>query len=45
MRLVQVEGTWSLPVSGAGRLKALIDRVYERMDALPHRRREGGPER
>ncbi|GIH81543.1 DNA polymerase III subunit epsilon [Planobispora longispora] len=45
VRLVQVEGTWSLPVSGAGRLKALIDRVYERMDALPHRRREGGPER
>lgn len=41
VRLVQVEGTWSLPVSGAGRLKARIDRAYQ--TAEPRRAREGRP--
>ncbi|WP_326638118.1 DEDD exonuclease domain-containing protein [Streptosporangium sp. NBC_01755] len=41
VRLVQVEGTWSLPASGAGRLKARIDRAYQA--AEPRRAREGRP--
>ncbi|MFF0306036.1 DEDD exonuclease domain-containing protein [Streptosporangium sp. NPDC004379] len=43
VRLVQVEGTWSLPVHGAGRLRARIDHAYRGMDS--HRPREGRPER
>lgn len=42
VRLVQVEGTWSLPVSGAARLKARIDLAYA---AEPRRAREGRPAR
>ncbi|MEU4833992.1 DEDD exonuclease domain-containing protein [Streptosporangium sp. NPDC023615] len=41
VRLVEVEGTWSLPVSGAGRLKARIDRAYR--GGEPRRAREGRP--
>ncbi|MGC5013883.1 DEDD exonuclease domain-containing protein [Streptosporangium sp. DT93] len=41
VRLVEVEGTWSLPVSGAGRLKARIDRAYQ--GGEPRRPREGRP--
>ncbi|MEV4244712.1 DEDD exonuclease domain-containing protein [Streptosporangium canum] len=43
VRLVQVEGTWSLPAGGAGRLRARLDRAYPA--AEPHRRREGRPMR
>ncbi|GAA2890975.1 DEDD exonuclease domain-containing protein [Streptosporangium fragile] len=41
VRLVQVEGTWSLPVTGAGRLRERIDRAYQA--AEPRRPREGRP--
>lgn len=43
VRLVQVEGTWSLPVGGAGRLRARLDHAYR--PAEPHQRREGRPAR
>ncbi|MFF5204772.1 DEDD exonuclease domain-containing protein [Streptosporangium sp. NPDC000396] len=43
VRLVQVEGDWSLPVGGAGRLKARIDRAYQALE--PHRPHEGRPAR
>lgn len=43
VRLVQVEGTWSLPIGGAGRLKARIDRAYQARE--PHRLSEGRPPR
>ncbi|WP_093887286.1 DEDD exonuclease domain-containing protein [Streptosporangium canum] len=43
VRLVQVEGTWSLPAGGAGRLRARLDRAYPASE--PHRRREGRPMR
>ncbi|GIH96466.1 DNA polymerase III subunit epsilon [Planobispora siamensis] len=45
VRLVQVEGTWSLPVSGAGRLMGRIERAYRAGDSEPRRWREGRPER
>ncbi|GAA3445623.1 DEDD exonuclease domain-containing protein [Planomonospora venezuelensis] len=45
VRLVQVEGGWSLPAAGAGRLKERIDRAYQGLGTEPHRRREGRPER
>ena len=35
VRLVEVDGEWSLPARGAGRLQARIDRAYE---ASPPRR-------
>jgi DNA polymerase-3 subunit epsilon len=41
VRLVQVEGTWSLPALGAGRLQARIDRAYQAVE--PRRPREGRP--
>ncbi|WP_371779469.1 DEDD exonuclease domain-containing protein [Streptosporangium subroseum] len=41
VRLVQVEGTWSLPTLGAGRLQARIDRAYQAVE--PRRPREGRP--
>ncbi|GAA3118522.1 DEDD exonuclease domain-containing protein [Streptosporangium carneum] len=41
VRLVQVEGDWSLPIGGAGRLKARIDRAYQARE--PHRPRDGRP--
>lgn len=43
VRLVQVEGSWSLPVTGAGRLRDRIDRAYR--VAEPRRSREGRPPR
>ncbi|MET9069690.1 DEDD exonuclease domain-containing protein [Streptosporangium sandarakinum] len=43
VRLVQVEGTWSLPVHGAGRLRARIEHAYRGIES--HRPREGRPER
>ncbi|WP_433255244.1 DEDD exonuclease domain-containing protein [Streptosporangium sp. CA-135522] len=43
VRLVQVDGTWSLPIGGAGRLKARLDHAYR--SAEPHRSREGRPMR
>ena len=41
VRLVQVEGAWSLPVFGAGRLQARIDLAYRSVE--PRRPREGRP--
>ncbi|GLW10541.1 DNA polymerase III subunit epsilon [Microtetraspora sp. NBRC 13810] len=41
VRLVQVEGGWSLPAHGAGRLKARIDRAYQAIEARSPR--EGRP--
>ncbi|MER5424895.1 DEDD exonuclease domain-containing protein [Streptosporangium roseum] len=43
VRLVQVEGTWSLPAGGAERLRARLDRAHPAPE--PHRRREGRPMR
>ncbi|WP_406317136.1 DEDD exonuclease domain-containing protein [Streptosporangium sp. NBC_01639] len=43
VRLVQVDGTWSLPIDGAGRLKARLDRAYRSSE--PHQAREGRPTR
>ncbi|MFJ2029239.1 DEDD exonuclease domain-containing protein [Streptosporangium sp. NPDC087985] len=43
VRLVQVDGTWSLPINGAGRLKSLLDRAYRPSE--PHQTREGRPRR
>ncbi len=41
VRLVRVEGTWSLPAYGAGRLKDRVERAYQ---GLPrHQAREGKP--
>jgi DNA polymerase III subunit epsilon len=40
VRLVRVEGTWSLPAHGAGRLTGRIERAYE---GLGSDRREGRP--
>ncbi|MEW9527888.1 DEDD exonuclease domain-containing protein [Microbispora sp. NPDC049125] len=40
VRLVRVEGTWSLPAYGAGRLTERIERAYQ---ALRGDRREGRP--
>ncbi|HLU73702.1 MAG TPA: DEDD exonuclease domain-containing protein [Nonomuraea sp.] len=41
VRLVEVEGEWSLPARGAARHKARIDRAYQGRDRLRHR--EGRP--
>ncbi|MEV7011084.1 DEDD exonuclease domain-containing protein [Streptosporangium sp. NPDC051022] len=41
VRLVRVEGGWSLPIGGAGRLKARIDHAYQAREQ--HRPREGRP--
>ncbi|MFF4772219.1 DEDD exonuclease domain-containing protein [Microtetraspora fusca] len=41
VRLVRVDGTWSLPAYGAGRLRARMERAYQ---GLPgHQPREGKP--
>lgn len=41
VRLVEVEGEWSLPAWGAARHKARIDLAYRHLDQL--RNREGRP--
>ncbi|WP_184889635.1 DEDD exonuclease domain-containing protein [Sphaerisporangium siamense] len=41
VRLVRVDGTWSTPARGAGRLKGRIDRAYQGLE--PRQRREGRP--
>jgi DNA polymerase-3 subunit epsilon len=41
VRLVQVDGTWSVPAYGAGRLRDRIERAYQGLH--PHRPREGRP--
>ncbi|WP_283133781.1 DEDD exonuclease domain-containing protein [Rhizohabitans arisaemae] len=44
VRLVQVDGTWSEPAHGAGRLKARLDAAYPRADpGGPRTPREGRP--
>jgi DNA polymerase III subunit epsilon len=47
VRLVRVEGGWSLPARGAARLKSRIDRAYDGLRAYenlhPHQPREGRP--
>ncbi|GAA3509414.1 DNA polymerase-3 subunit epsilon [Streptosporangium album] len=43
VRLVQVDGAWSLPIDGAGRFKARLDRAYRSSE--PHQAREGRPAR
>jgi DNA polymerase-3 subunit epsilon len=41
VRLVQVDGTWSVPAYGAGRLKDRIERAYHGLHK--HQPREGRP--
>ncbi|GAA1274577.1 DNA polymerase III subunit epsilon [Planotetraspora silvatica] len=41
VRLVQVDGTWSVPAYGAGRLRDRIERAYQGLH--PHQPREGRP--
>ncbi|WP_214413775.1 DEDD exonuclease domain-containing protein [Sphaerisporangium fuscum] len=41
VRLVRVEGTWSLPAGGAARFKERIDRAYQPLQ--PRQPREGRP--
>ncbi|GHH62818.1 DNA polymerase III subunit epsilon [Streptosporangium violaceochromogenes] len=43
VRLVRVDGTWSMPVGGAGRFKERIERAYP--PRRPHDRPEGRPPR
>lgn len=43
VRLVRVDGTWSMPVGGAGRFKERIERAYP--PRRPHGRPEGLPPR
>ncbi|GAA0932144.1 DEDD exonuclease domain-containing protein [Nonomuraea longicatena] len=43
VRLVEVDGEWSLPAQGAARHRARIERAYQRLDPRPSR--EGRPMR
>ncbi|MEV0589222.1 DEDD exonuclease domain-containing protein [Nonomuraea sp. NPDC050310] len=43
VRLVQVDGDWTLPVHGAARVKARIEQAYRGLDLDRSRSREGRP--